>query len=232
MIQTKVALRHVRHILNEYPSIEGDMYEQESDEGLREFLASAMQLLPDDDLPTAEMNAGKSIEYRQRPDGMYYGVLTLPEDYLRFVSLKLDPWPLPMYIVTPVGGSLWQAQFAEAAGVGNGECMPAVFMGVDSGHTIEAHAVKASRIKEVEKEVTDEETGEKTTVTELEVPGYVLRYLALPSVEGDSLNISKKSFEPLCYYAAGLYLQAHDNNAGADRCMVTAKGFLNIATSD
>lgn len=217
MIQTEAVLGQVRHILNEYPAILDD-YENETSEALRSFIKSALRLLATELSPVALSDG--DITYKQRPDGLYYGVIALPEDYLRFVSFKLEPWAMPVVEAQPVGTSLWLSQFSAAAGVGNGEAMPAVFLSIDTDRFLEAHAVKAKRITEE----TDPETRETETV----YPGFELRYIASPSMDGDEIAINEKALDALAYYTAGLYLQSRENGAAAERCMATAQSMVQL----
>ena len=260
MIQTEAVLGQVRHILNEYPAIL-DEYENETSESLKAFLGAALRMLVNDLNPVyvgspVVQDAQEKITYKQRPDGLYYGVIAMPEDYLRFVSLKLDPWAMPVVEAHPVGTSLWLSQFSAAAGVGNGEAMPAVFVSLDYQRALEAHAVKASRIVEetipeeeplpdegatdeeaVPAEETDTEGGETPPeeeapeggVTVIVAPKYELRYIASPNAEGEGIAVSEKGFDALAYLTAGLYLQSRENGNAADRCIAAAQSYIKAA---
>lgn len=226
MIQTDVVLEEVRHILNEYPA-GGDDYELETAAALGAFLDAALRLLVNElnpayvGAPTALSDVAK-VRYQQRPDGLYYGVIGLPQDYLRFVSLKLAPWPAPVRVLNGVGGPLHQSQFSEAAGVGNGERMPLAFITTDQVRAIEAHAVRSIDTG------LDEETGEEVVTG----PAYELRYVAAPSVSEGAIALNEKALDALAYMTAGLYLQSRDDVNGADRCIATAKSYVDAANKE
>ena len=210
MIPTELVLNQLRHILNEYPTGD-DNYENETNNALLSFVAEAIRFLSKHVSPVymgevSEMKEADNIEYIARPDGMYYGILSLPDDYLSFVSLKIDGWVNSVRTVLPANTPIYEAQFSAAPGIGNGSSMPVVFITNERDKALEAHSIKITK-KEGETE---------------EGPGYVLRYISAPNISGRELPISDIVRDALVYVSAAFYLRSRDNQSAYEQCMSIA----------
>lgn len=210
MIPTELVLNQLRHILNEYPTGD-DSYENETNNALLSFVAEAIRFLSKHVSPVymgevTTLTVPDKIVYYQRPDGMSYGVLSLPDDYLSFISLKIDGWTKDVRSILPAVTSLYDAQFSAAQGIGNGSSMPVVFITNERGEALEAHSIKITK-KEGEEEVK---------------PGYKLKYISSPNITGRELPINDVVRDALVYVSAAMYLRSRDNQAAYEQCMVIA----------
>jgi hypothetical protein len=124
---------------------EGD-YMTELNATMTTFVKMALDMLAGEDgvTVTAKTSTTNSATYTKRPDGLYYTTVSLPSDYSKMVSVKMDDWVRPVTRLLPIESQQQYAQWSSAAGVGNGPKNPIAFLSDDSSAFIELHASNES----------------------------------------------------------------------------------------
>lgn len=205
MIQVSDIIKLVRSIINE-AATPGDSFTEESDEMLLDFIRTSLRKLSEEESVLAEVSEVSEEElstFSQRPDGNFYAEIRLPDDYLRFVSVKLDGWQRSVSILHPDNVSLYSAQYSSAPGIGNGPASPVAFMTSDTERAIIAHSVQSAA-------------------------GYTLRYVPYPSISEDgTVNMAGRYLHPIAYMTASLYHLSINAPDSAQQEMEMAVAFLN-----
>lgn len=194
----------IRHIINEAAVLE-DPFTAETDEAIKDFIRSAMVQLAAmpsyQGTPTTLQGEGH-VTFSARPDGLFYAVIRIPEDFLRPVSVNMEGWVRPVYEFLPASGTPFLQQYSSVPGIGSGPSSPAAFITTDGDQLVIAHAVKKA--------------GDCN-----------LRYIAVPEIGiDDTITVPGAYREALAYTAAALYMQSINEYDAAKAAFDTAGSFI------
>lgn len=197
----------VRLIINETTS-GTDTFTEETDAALKEFIMAAMKqiaLMPGVQIQKSTLPEDAEVVFSQRPDGLYFAIISAPDDFLAPLSIRLGEWKKTLYNFLSVTNDLYHAQYSSVKGVGNGPSMPVAFISTEQNTVIIAHASSKA----------DDECD--------------FRYIAIPTVDdsGEIQNFPADRYrECLAYTAAGLYLQSVNEYDAAKTAFDTAGACL------
>ena len=194
----------IRHIVNE-SAVPKDPFTAETDEAIKDFIRSAMVQLaamPSYQGTPATLQGVGHVTFSARPDGLFYAVIRIPENFLRPVSVNMEGWVRPVYEFLPASGTQFLQQYSSVPGIGAGPSSPVAFITTDGEQLVVAHAVK--------------KTGDCN-----------LRYIAVPEIGVDgTITIPGAYREALAYTAAALYMQSINEYDAAKAAFDTAGSFI------
>ena len=194
----------IRHIVNE-AAVPDDPFTEETDEAIKDFIRSAMVQLaamPSYQGTPATLQGEGHVTFSARPDGLFYAVIRIPENFLRPVSGNSEGWVRPVYEFLPAAGTQFLQQYSSVPGIGAGPSSPVAFITTDGEQLVVAHAVKKA--------------GDCN-----------LRYIAVPEIGTDNtITIPGAYREALAYTAAALYMQSINEYDAAKTAFDTAGSFI------
>ena len=194
----------IRHIINE-AAVPDDPFTAETDEAIKDFIRSAMVQLaamPSYQGTPTILQGEEHVTFSARPDGLFYAVIRIPEDFLRPVSVNMEGWVRPVYEFLPASGTQFLQQYSSVPGIGAGPSSPVAFITTDGEQLVVAHAVKKA--------------GDCN-----------LRYIAVPEIGTDNtITIPGAYREALAYTAAALYMQSINEYDAAKAAFDTAGSFI------
>ena len=194
----------IRHIVNE-ASVPDDPFTAETDEAIKDFIRSAMVQLaamPSYQGTPTILQGQEHVIFSARPDGLYYAVIRIPEDFLRPVSVNMEGWVRPVYEFLPASGTPFLQQYSSVPGIGAGPSSPVAFITTDGEKLVVAHAVKKA--------------GDCN-----------LRYISVPEIgPDDAITVPGVYREVLAYTAAALYMQSINEYDAAKAAFDTAGSFI------
>ena len=194
----------IRHIVNE-ADVPDDPFTAETDEAIKDFIRSAMVQLaamPSYQGTPAILQGEGHVTFSARPDGLFYAVIRIPEDFLRPVSVNMEGWVRPVYEFLPASGTPFLKQYSSVPGIGSGPSSPVAFITTDGDQLVIAHAVKKA--------------GDCN-----------LRYISVPEIGQDNtITVPGVYREALAYTAAALYMQSINEYDAAKAAFDTAGSFI------
>jgi hypothetical protein len=199
-------IKRVRVVIDD-AAVTTDSFTTETDAALTEFVKLALELLAARDGVEAKpttLTSTAAVSYLSRNDGLYYAAIAVPDNYVRFVSVKLSEWKMPQYDLLPTSSPLYALQNSYAKGVANGPKMPVAFITRDRERRILAHALKTS-------------SG----------ASYELKYIPALEIGSDgSIPLADRYSGALTYYAAALYHESVNESALAKEEMAIAQSMI------
>jgi hypothetical protein len=197
-------IKRVRVVIDDVGGL-SDTFTSETDDALEQFVDLALALMSTQDgvEATPKEDVETNVATFKRPDGQYYTEVIQPEDFLKFISLELVGWKMPVYTLIPVSSPLFAVQYSPAKGVANGVHSPIAFITNDKIKKIIAHPAPARA------------TGSSATE-------YSLRYIPTLSIS----NLDDKYSGALTYYAAALYHESVNEAALAKDEMAIAQNMI------
>lgn len=81
-------------------------------------------------------------EYRQMPCGMLAAEVSLPEDLLRLVSVKMESWSRPAVRLILPGMAEWECQWSEEEGIAGCPERPRAYL---EGHVLRAVGIRGAQ---------------------------------------------------------------------------------------
>ena len=194
----------IRHIINE-AAVPDDPFTAETDEAIKDFIRSAMVQLaamPSYQGTPTILQGEEHVTFSARPDGLFYAVIRIPENFLRPVSVNMEGWVRPVYEFLLASGTQFLQQYSSVPGIGAGPSSPVAFITTDGEQLVVAHAVKKA--------------GDCN-----------LRYIAVPEIGADgTITIPGAYREALAYTAAALYMQSINEYDAAKAALDTAGSFI------
>ena len=92
------------------------------------------------EMPGSGCEEDAAAEMRKMPCGLYAAEVSLPDDFLRLVSVNMESWRCPAVSWILPGMSTWECQWSEEEGIAGSPERPRVYL---DGHKLRALGVRS-----------------------------------------------------------------------------------------
>lgn len=156
---------------------------------------AAMQLMQ-----TAPMELVTLTTHKKESDTLMQPPISisLPSDFLRFVSCRIASWDYPVTELKAAGSREHQREFGEFAGLKATAHRP---LAVRDGNDVTMYGGTSSRMAE-------------------------LTYIAMPEMTETEISVDDRLYDPLCYIVAALACECLKDTQKSQNMMLTAKSML------